>query len=334
MGGSMLGIAMGLCQLPEGSGPSSNALYGVGCMRLRAASDLVALPGSGESPLKVNTAAGSLSLHFSPWIAVQIKGQARATSGFDKDAPSWGLMPESFDKRVDHAVIRLGNPALHRFRASLGNQRLPFGVDASPADDPWQVFEDRDFWGFSARGAAIAYDNLMDLQFEAGVSGQGSGENMEQDKVRKLPLRTSARLSYDLSFFERAKVVISAADDLYRMRYGFGFVSALRNGDLTHFEMLRSTASDEQLDAGFRRLFRFAYQTSDRRWWLLYDDDRLRARSYAFGYRHFFVGGNVRGRSLDGQPDLAVKVSLGGVRSLNKTVEGRAVLSFGLEATL
>lgn len=326
--GSLLGVSMGVCQLPAGGTSSDAAMSGIACLRVRPAVDLVGLPGSGDSPLTVASLAGSIGIHLSPWVSLQAKGSIRETNSFDRDSTDWALMPDGVKKRTEHAVVRLGNPALNRFRVAMGNQRLPFGIDGNPADDAWLVMEDRTFWGFSSRGVSLAYDNLLDLQLEAGISGQGMGEKLDSGSGESMPGRSAARLTYDLGFFERARVVVSVADDLDRMRYGLGFLSSLRNGDLTHFELLRSSGEDRDLDAGFRRLFRFAYQTADRRWWFLYDDDRLRARTFALGYRHFIVSPASSGAGV------ALKFAFGGVRSLNTIVEGKAMLTTGVEASL
>jgi hypothetical protein len=326
--GSLLGVAMGICELPKTGSVPHPSVSSLACLRMRSSADLVAFPGAGDSPLKVFSFTGSLGVHFSPLVAVQVKGSLRDASSFDTYDDEWALLPEGLKKTADHAVLRLGNPTSHRFRTAIGNQRLPFGIDGSPADDAWLIMEDRIFWGTTSTGISAAYDNLLDLQLEAGISGQGVGQKGESSFGESLRGRTSVRLTHDLGFFERARIVVSAADDLYRMRYGFGFISSLRSGDLTHFELLRSTGSDERLGAGFRRLFRFAYQTSDRRWWFLYDDDRLRARSFALGYRHFFMEQSKSGAGL------ALKLAFGGVRSLNSTVDGKAMVTSGVEATL
>lgn len=319
--GSAFGLAMGVCQLPDDGVAYIRAMSGVVCVRARASEDVGVAPGSGEGAVKVVAGSGSIGIHFSPLLAIQGQGSIRGTSRFNGAETGWSLLPEGITRRGDHLVLRIGNPALHSFRATLGDQRLPFGIDANPADDLWLVAEDRIYWGSVARSAVLTFDNLIDAELNVGLSTAGLDKSS--------PPRLSARLMYDLSFFERARLVMSIAEDSGVRRYGFGFVSTSRSGDITQFEVTRLNAPDEVLDAGFRRLFRFAVDAADRSWWFVYDEDRLRTQSLLAGYRYFLPAPTAE------NPDsFALRFSVGRIRSLNPVIKSRFIASIGVEADL
>lgn len=319
--GSAFGLALGVCQLPDDGVAYIRTMSGAACVRARASEDIGVLPGSGEGAVKVVAGSGSIGIHFSPSIAIQAKGSIRGTSRFNGEEAGWTLLPEGITRRGDHLVLRIGNPALHVFRATLGDQRLPFGIDANPADDLWLVTEDRIYWGSVTRSAVLTFDNLSDAELDVGLS--------INDLDKSNPPRLSARLMYDLSFFERARVVMSVAEDSGIRRYGFGFISTSRSGDITQFEVARVNGSDQILDAGFRRLFRFAVDAADRHWWFVYDEDRLRTQSVLAGYRYFLP--KIIAINSD---SFAMRFSLGRVRSLNPAIKSRFIASAGVEANL
>ena len=319
--GSAFGLALGVCQLPEDGAVIMNTMSGAACLRARASEDISVDVGSHQSPVKIAAGSASIGIHFSPIFAVQASGSIRGVSRFNGNSAGWSLLPNGVERRRDHVILRIGNSAVHPIRASLGEQRIPFGIDANPADDLWLVTEDRVFWGPVARSAVMTFDNMVETQLDIGMSADGP-------KKTSLP-RISARLMYDLSFFERARLVASIADERGTRRYGFGFVSTSRAGDTSHFELARINASDPFLDAGFRLLFRFAFDASDRRWWLVYDEDRLRTQSFLFGYRYFFL------EKFTGTADaLGLRLSFGRVRSLNPLIKSKFLMALGVEANL
>ena len=319
--GSAFGLALGVCQLPDDGVAYIRSMSGTACVRARASEDVGVAPGSGEGAVKVVAGSGSIGIHFSPFLSIQAQGNVRGTSRFNGAETGWSLLPEGITRQFDHLVLRIGNPALHSFRATLGDQRLPFGIDANPADDLWLVAEERIYWGSLTRGAVLTFDNLIDAELDVGLST----EDLEESS----PPRLSARLMYDLSFFERARLVMSIAEDSGVRRYGFGFISTSRSGDVTQFEVVRLNAPDQVLDSGFRRLFRFAVDAADRSWWFVYDEDRLRTQSVLAGYR-YFLPSNIIGNSNS----FALRFSLGRVRSLNPVIKSRFIASVGVEANL
>lgn len=319
--GSAFGLALGVCQLPDDGVAYIRSISGMACVRARVSEDLGIAPGSGEGAVKVLAGSGSVGIHFSPLLAIQGQGSIRGTSRFNGAEHGWSLLPEGISRRGDHLVLRIGNPAFHSFRATLGDQRLPFGVDANPADDLWLVAEDRVYWGSVMRSAVLTFDNLSDTELDLGLS--------TNDFEKSNPPRLSARLMYDLSFFERARLVMSVAEESGVRRYGFGFISTSRSGDVTQFEVVRLNAPDQVLDAGFRRLFRFAVDAADRSWWFVYDEDRLRTQSVLAGYR-YFLPSNIIGNSNS----FALRFSLGRIRSLNPSIKSRFIASIGMEADL
>lgn len=320
--GSALGIAFGVCELPpDDAAARLRDLMPVACLNARVSEDIAIAPESGEGAFKIAAGNGAIGLHLTPMFSVQAKGSIRGVSRFKGAETGWSLLPHGIRKQRDHVVLRIGNPALHQFRASLGDQRVPFGVDANPADDLWQLAEDRMYWGDVVRSLVVSIDNMTDTQLDVGVVLDDLGA----DKVDG----ASARLMYDLSFFERARLVFSVAEGSGHRRYGFSFVSISKSGDTTHMEFARSNKSDPDLDAGFRKLFRFAFDSASRRWWLVYDEDRLRTQSLVSGFRYFFPV------ALPGQRDvMAVRFSVGRVRSFNSRIKSRTIAAIGLEASL
>ena len=319
--GSALGLALGICQVPDDRVANMRGLSDVACVRVRGSEDIGIAPGSADGAVKVAAGSWSVGVHFSPFLAIQSQGSIRGTSRFNGAESGWSLLPEGIVRRSDHLVLRVGNPALHSFRAILGDQRLPFGIDANPADDLWLIAEDRIYWGPVTRSAVLTFDNLSDAELDVGLSindFENSGSS-----------RLSARFMYDLSFFERARMVMSVAEDSGIRRYGFGFISTSRSGDVTQFEVARVNEPDRFLNSGFRRLFRFAVDAADRRWWFVYDEDRLRTQSVLAGYRYFLPA------TLLGDSDSsAIRFSLGRVRSLNPAIKSRFMASLGVEANL
>lgn len=319
--GSSVGVALGICELPAGAEDYIKAMSSTACLNARISEDLVVTPEPGEGAAKLAAASGSLGIHFSPLLAVQAKGRFRGISRFDATDGRWSLLPDGIKKDLDHVVLRIGNPALHSFRASLGEQRLPFGIDANPADDLWVVTEDRMYWGKTRRSAVLTFDNMSETQLDLGIAGD--------DAVGKSGQQLSARLMYDMSFFERARLLLSVAEEAGSRRYGMGFVTTSKAGGTTQFELARSEAADPVLDAGFRRLFRFAFEAPGRRWWFLYDEDRVRTQTVATGYRYF-----PSTSILPPNDSFALRFSLGRARSLNPAIESRFLVSFGVEASL
>ncbi len=319
--GSGVGIALGICELPAGSEDYVKGMSSTACLNARVSEDFIVTPEPGEGAIKLGAAQGSIGIHFSPLLAIQAKGLMRGISRFDAGDGRWSLLPDGVKKESDHVIVRIGNPALHSFRASLGEQRLPFGVDVNPADDLWWATSDRFYWGKARRSAILTFDNLSETQVDVGFAGDHPVSDSGQ--------QASARVMYDLSFFERARLVLSAGGITGSRRYGFAFVTTSKSGGTTQFELVRSESSDEDLDAGFRRLFRFAFDAPDRRWWFLYDEDRLRAQTVATGYRYFpstWFRGN--------EGNFAFRFSLGRVRSLNPLYESRFLIALGAEAGL
>ncbi|NDE15377.1 hypothetical protein EBZ80_10655 [bacterium] len=319
--GTGVGVALGVCELPAGSEDYIRAMSSTACLNARVSGDFIMTPGSADGPVKIAAAEGALGIHFSPLLAIQAKGRVRGISRFDAGDARWSLLPDGIKRESEHVILRIGNPALHSLRASLGEQRLPFGVDANPADDLWWATGDRFYWGKVRRSATLTFDNMSDSQVDLGFAGDKASDDSSQ--------QASARLMYDLRFFERARLILSAAGISAARRFGFAFVTTSRAGATTQFELVRSESGDPELDAGFRRLFRFAYDAPDRRWWFLFDEDRLRTQTVATGYRYFpveWIPGN--------EGNFAFRFSVGRVRSLNSLYESRFLVAVGVEAGL
>lgn len=320
---TLAGIVMGVCQLPAEDTMQQAAMSGSVCFDARIAEDIAWQPKSGAGLFKIASGYASLGIHFSPMFAVQSSGSIRGVSRFNGTESGWNLLPESpsgIDRRHDHTVVRIGSPGQHRLRSTIGVQRLPFGIDMNPGDDLWQLTEDRIFWGQTLKSAVITVDNQVDFQADIGF---GRGSPWDENDLEE----TSLRMMYDLSFFERARLIVSAAGTAKDPRYAFGFLTTSRQGDLTQFEIIRTTSPDADLDVGYRRFFRFAFATGDRRFWFLYDEDRLRTQTFAVGYRHFFDVGTVE----DWTP-LAVRLSVGRVRSFSSGIDSSLAVTSGVEA--
>lgn len=262
------------------------------CVRGAAFGEILTGMNSAAENFWLFGARGYAGVHLANWLSLHGSGE-----GLRAENSKTGRT-EVLSRETDYVTANIGNVALHRWRLALGKPLLPFGVGDSPVMDSLQLLGVRGFWEGLEGGAVVTFDNMRDVQVEAGGFST-TPRNNDRYKKRIGNDAASARMSYDLPALDGSRLVFSFyGDRLEERRVGFAFINVSVKGDVTHFEFVRRYYFSKDNPADLEQLLRLAYLGAQRgtsRWAAQYDDVRRRHRLGVLG-QDFVLGEQLFGR--------------------------------------
>jgi hypothetical protein len=308
-------VAFGDCRLAvDPASEEGRAGLGVAaCVRARAGAEATFVAGTPAENAWIRYAHADGSLHYGEWLSLHARGDLRDRIPLGEEVSG------SRYRDTDAALVRFGNPALHRYRLTAGKARLPFGIDDAQVVEHYRAFEDRRFWSSPEHAAWVTLDDRETLQLDFGVAtddwkakddddeadgaataadgvvedGAGeSGATGEDDGSGANPSDLvarafAARLSLDFSALDGSRLLFSGYGENTGVRkMGLGFVTVSRKDDLTEFEFVRRLTRPGNEGAPFSQLIRIGYVSafrSDTRWVVQFDDERHRHRMGTIG---------------------------------------------------
>lgn len=185
---------------------------------------------------------------------------------------------------------QFGNVALSHFRASVGNFRMPFGIDYRPLMEVIdEIIKDDKFWDTPRWGARLTYDTLISSQYDIAVATSRYPFNAGVDETQEDLRAFSARMMFDIAAIEGFRFVFSGyGESKGERRGGAGFVTTTARGDTTTFEWIRllNDNNDDNNHKDYDQLFRLSYGGgfhADTRWVAEYEDVLLSYRLATVG---------------------------------------------------
>jgi len=264
------------------------------CFQSRASAELLFAFERRQPNVNTNFADAYLGVHVFDWLSFHGRVEVEQSQNL-KQASTAEASKKTLDKRVDFAFVRLGNPALNRFRLSAGRLSTPFAFNISDAPKTYQNFSSMLFWRSAEYSAVMAYDNNVDTLLELGY-GANFGEAVRGGEIDKqIPQQKngSLRLSYDIPAVEGTRMMMSAlADEDGERRVAAGLLNANRRGDLAQIEWIRSQPKPNAKKEPFRQNIRASYTSTWRgsqRWVFQFDSERKRHRMGILNYDLLFL---------------------------------------------
>ena len=263
------------------------------CLQAKVGAEYVYVFSEPEQAQWVGHGDGYLGLHIVPWLSLHGRGRWRDTR------PLGDEVVENTNHRTDYALLRVGNPVLHKFVINAGRFRAPYGLDMTVSPESTQQYEDRRFWEFPPDGVAMIWDNLRDLRLEVGYASNEFSrvvvdpddppeydDNGQLVTTEEFNSVVAARLSYDVPALDGSRMIFSGAGSQQNeRRFGFAFITQGAKEDFTFFEFNRISRTVD--DSPFRQLLRLGYRSAwrhDGRWIVQIDDERFRFRIGTLGH--------------------------------------------------
>jgi hypothetical protein len=212
-------------------------------------------------------------IHLATWLSAHAEGHGgwMRTSPHQRAGQAW--IGEEYPDQLN---LRLGNPALSRWRISAGRVAIPFGVNLRPLPPVFDQWTSGRYWDGLPFGARVTWDDQIGSTLEvAGVKGSGAQG-------------FAIRGSQDLSALEGIRILGSYyVEDGGERRVGIGMLNVNNAGDATNLEIIRLRTTPNGLAHEDEQLIRLAYLgafRSGKRWAVEYDDQRKISRMGTFGF--------------------------------------------------
>lgn len=303
-------------------------LKAAGCFKSKAGSEVSHFFNHSSENYWAKFGSAYLGLHATSMFSIHLAGRALVVMPLGREA--------SVNRNIssDLALIRLGNPAAHRLRISMGKLKLPFGIDSSeiPESIKWQ--ENREFWASPRHGAYVSLDDkfatVIDLGYAREIrhfSEHISSQVQSQSDIESLKNHALAlRISRDVSVLDGSRLTASFYGDANgQRRFGGAFITNTDQGDFTYFEFVRVLFLRSESFEPFRQMIRASYVSAWRfnsRWILQIDDERL-------FYRRGILGLDTRILT-----NLMLRAALAYKKSETSQTANRWSITTGLQAEL
>jgi hypothetical protein len=299
-------LLWGNCILKNDPGDRQNNTWPALCVKPRVSSQVYLRQDVGDKNQLLNYARVYAGFHLLEYASLH--GDWSAERIFTKD-PLTNKTIFIDRKQPNEFFLQLGNVAVNRYRASIGNFRIPFGINHRPLMEVIdEILKDDKYWNSPRWAARMTYDTLISSQYDVSFSTTKNPvlktkNETEADDVRAV----SARMMFDIAAIEGFRFVFSGyGDTVGERRGGAGFVTTTAKGDTTAFEWIRLLIQPAR-DSAYDQLFRLSYSgafRADTRWVAEYEDEMRSYRLLTVGcdfnlpdYGLFRVAFSYRGKA-------------------------------------
>lgn len=204
------------------------------------------------------------------WHFISFHGQVQLIK--DK-SDRWTPVNEGSRNIPELLFLQLGNPLLHKHRASIGIVNAPFGLNDKPLDAVLRTIK-QNYWQEQQHGIILSKSSGNNAHYELGVNlheEDSLDETFKKGSVRSL----ASRISLDLAALEGSKLVASQLLEKHSFRqYGFAFLNH-DQGATTSIEWIRRYPNDRS--KAFMELFRLNFLSRRSKYFQMlmqYEDDR------------------------------------------------------------
>lgn len=268
-------LLVGNCTIAQDPLADENRVAPETCVKASGGTEAAYVSGRPLNNNWLYYGSGYVGLFPASWVSFQTRATYKHLVPFKEGGNT------DLDRRVDYAVLQLGNPVLHKYRLTAGRTRLPFGVDHSDAPITYQWHTNRKFWESPEKSGYVTFDDLLAARFDLGI-GAGDSKDAKDNSERRQDRAVSARFAYDVSALEGTRMVASGyVGRNGERRWGFALVNVNRKSDYTAIELVRRLTTPDGSQDPFEQIFRIAYTGAwqgRRRWIFQFDDERLRFR--------------------------------------------------------
>lgn len=256
-------VLLGSCKLPYDPRETTHS-YGV-CLRGRVVLDSIYRE---VDPRQYRYVKGTsyMGVFLGDWVSLHGKFYQSALTVAGGDS--------LVEKRTEHLIVAVGNPALHRFRLLAGSFYAPFGLNLETHMGASEGFyESEHFFRTPRRTVSLSYEDLAGTRLEVSVAvgerGLKPGETKEDEGL-------GVRLTHDLSAVGGVRMILShyVSDDGGR-RYGFAVLhNHIRSGEtaIEWVRYFRRESGPYPFDQLIQLHYLSTYQ-NDTRWRFDYRDE-------------------------------------------------------------
>jgi hypothetical protein len=331
---------------------------GLTCVKGGGGAEVTLVANHPRDNLWLRYARGYAGYHPTTWATLHLRAHYLQLMPLGSDVTAEGR-----DADLDMAAVELGNVALDQVRLTAGRVTLPFGIDASEANEFYRLREHRPFWSSPEYGAFVTLDDLTDVSLafgyatdryasahkrrlteraaglhdprrgrsasdeEADAAADADAGAALDDETRPMPREAmSVRLMLDFSALDGSRLVLSGYGESAGMRrLGAGFVTVNRRGDVTHFEWVRRLTTPDGKEDPFEQVLRIAYTSNWRAdsRWIVEFDDE----------RFVQRAGTIGGEAMLA-PHLVLRLAASYLHAETGTDKAQWALTSGLEARL